>query len=69
MSDAHSVILDGYQIEPRFVRLYCAQAPQHPIIRSLEPGEDWCYCFIDDVGMLIPQVTGHTRIPPSPMLS
>ena len=45
-----------------------AEAAQHPIIRSLEPGEDWCFCFIDDIGMLIPQVTGHTRIPPSPML-
>jgi uncharacterized UBP type Zn finger protein len=21
----------------------------HPIVRSLEPGEDWSYCFIDDV--------------------
>ena len=46
-----------------------AEAAQHPMIRSLEPGEDWCYCFIDDIGMLIPQVTGHTRIPPSPMLT
>ena len=41
----------------------------HPIIRSLEPGEDWCWCFEDQVGMRIPQVTGSTRIPPSPMLS
>ena len=46
-----------------------AEAAQHPIIRSLEPGEDWCFCFVDDIGMLIPQVTGHTRIPPSPMLT
>ena len=42
---------------------------EHPIIRSLEPGEDWCWCFEDQVGMRIPQVTGSTRIPPSPMLS
>lgn len=42
---------------------------EHPIIRSLEPGENWCWCFKDEVGMLIPQVTGETRIPPSPMLS
>ena len=46
-----------------------AGAEQHPLIRSLEPGENWSYCFIDDVGMLLPQVTGSTRIPPSPMLS
>ncbi len=41
----------------------------HPLIRSLEPGENWCWCFVDEVGMLIRQVTGQTRIPPSPMLS
>jgi ubiquitin-hydrolase Zn-finger-containing protein len=41
----------------------------HPIIRSLEPGEDWCWCFVDQIGMLIEAVTGHTEIPPSPMLS
>ena len=41
----------------------------HPLIRSLERGEDWSYCFIDDVGILIPAVKGNTRIPPSPMLS
>src|SRR5665213_2355674 len=41
----------------------------HPIIRSLEPGEDWCWCFVDQIGMLIGAVTGHTEIPPSPMLS
>jgi hypothetical protein len=46
-----------------------AQASTHPIIRSLEPGEDWCWCFADQLGMLIPAVTGHTQIPPSPMLS
>ena len=22
---------------------------QHPIIQSFEPGEDWRYCFVDDV--------------------
>jgi uncharacterized UBP type Zn finger protein len=24
-------------------------ATQHPIIQSYEPGEDWRYCWIDDV--------------------
>jgi Zn-finger in ubiquitin-hydrolases and other protein len=24
-------------------------ASGHPIIRSLEPGEDWCWCFVDEV--------------------
>ena len=41
----------------------------HPVIRSLEPGEDWSWCFVDELAMIIPQVTGTTRIPPSPMLS
>jgi len=46
-----------------------AHSSEHPIIRSLEPGEDWSWCFIDNVAMLIPQVHGQTRIPPSPMLA
>jgi hypothetical protein len=40
----------------------------HPIIRSLEPGEDWSWCFEDEMAMRIPQVQGDTRIPPSPLL-
>ena len=46
-----------------------AGASGHPLIRSLEPGEEWCWCFLDEVAMLIPQVHGATKIPPSPMLS
>ena len=41
----------------------------HPLIRSLEPGEQWSWCFLDDVGMVLSEVHGSTRIPPSPMLS
>jgi uncharacterized UBP type Zn finger protein len=41
----------------------------HPIIRSLEPGETWSWCFVDEVAMVIPDVKGTTRIPPSPMLA
>jgi uncharacterized UBP type Zn finger protein len=26
-----------------------AQASSHPIVKSFEPGEDWRYCFVDDV--------------------
>jgi uncharacterized UBP type Zn finger protein len=40
----------------------------HPIIRSLEPGEEWSWCYVDQVGMVLPQVKGSTKIPPSPML-
>ena len=45
-----------------------AASADHPLIRSLEPGEDWCWCFLDDLAMRIPQITGETRIPRSPML-
>lgn len=44
-----------------------AQQAGHPLIRSLEPGEAWSFCFVDDVGMVIAQVQGETRIPPSPL--
>ncbi len=45
-----------------------ARSAEHPIIRSLEPGEQWSWCFLDEVGMVLPQVSGQTEIPPSPML-
>jgi hypothetical protein len=44
-----------------------ARATEHPIIRSLEPGEDWSWCFVDQVGLYIDEVQGETRIPPSPL--
>ena len=40
----------------------------HPLIRSLEPGEEWSWCFVDEVAMILDGVTGETRIPPSPLL-
>jgi uncharacterized UBP type Zn finger protein len=39
----------------------------HPIIRSIEPGETWSWCYLDELAMRIPEVRGETRIPPSPM--
>ena len=46
-----------------------ARSSAHQIIRSLEPGEDWCWCYADELAMRIGAVQGETRIPPSPMLS
>ena len=43
------------------------QATRHPIIRSAQPGEDWSWCFEDEVAMVIPQVHGEPTIPPSPL--
>jgi len=45
-----------------------AAAATHALIRSLEPDEDWSWCFVDEVGMVLSEVTGRTRIPASPML-
>jgi hypothetical protein len=45
-----------------------SHATAHPIIRSLEPGEDWSWCYVDEIGLLIEEVQGETRIPPSPLL-
>jgi uncharacterized UBP type Zn finger protein len=44
-----------------------AHASGHPIIRSLEPGEAWSWCYIDELVMRIDGVHGETRIPPSPL--
>jgi uncharacterized UBP type Zn finger protein len=44
-----------------------AKASGHPIIRSLQPGEAWSWCFVDELMMEIPEVRGETRIPPSPL--
>lgn len=45
-----------------------ARETGHPLIRSLEPGERWSWCYIDEVGLITPEVSGSTRIPPSPLL-
>ncbi len=29
------------------------QATQHPIVTSLERGEDWSWCYVDELGMLL----------------
>jgi hypothetical protein len=26
---------------------------EHPIIRSAEPGEDWCWCFVDELAFVL----------------
>ncbi len=37
------------------------------LMHSLEPGETWSWCFVDEVAMQLPEVQGETRIPPSPL--
>jgi len=42
-------------------------ATSHPIIRSIEPGEDWSWCYVDEVAFVLESPRGTTRIPPSPL--
>lgn len=44
-----------------------AESSQHPIIRSIQPGERWSWCFPDQLLMRIDDVHGEPRIPPSPL--
>ncbi len=44
-----------------------AKANDHPLIRSVQPGEDWSWCYVDELAMRIPQVHGEPSIPPSPL--
>jgi uncharacterized UBP type Zn finger protein len=30
-----------------------AHATDHPIVTSVEPGEDWSYCYVDDVAFVL----------------
>jgi hypothetical protein len=30
-----------------------AREARHPIVRSAEPGEDWSWCFVDEVGFVV----------------
>lgn len=46
-----------------------ARAAGHPIIRSIEPHEEWSWCFIDELALLVPGIVGEPRLPPSPLLA
>jgi hypothetical protein len=37
-----------------------AREESHPIVTSIEPGENWSWCFIDEVAFLLSQ-HGDTR--------
>jgi uncharacterized UBP type Zn finger protein len=34
-----------------------AAATGHPIVQSFEPGEDWLWCYVDEVGFEIPELS------------
>lgn len=43
-----------------------AKSSGHPIMRSVQPGEDWGWCYVDEVTMQIP-FDREPAIPPSPL--
>ena len=44
-----------------------ARTTEHPIVRSVEPGERWSWCYVDEKGFILDDVHGEPRIPPSPL--
>src|ERR671935_2165234 len=43
-----------------------ARGHGHPIIRSLEPGETWCWCYLDELALSIPEVQWEHAAPAQP---
>ena len=39
----------------------------HVLLRSIQPGESWAWCFADQVMLPAVPVHGEPRIPPSPL--
>jgi uncharacterized UBP type Zn finger protein len=35
----------------------------HPLVQSFEPGEDWVWCYADDVGFELPDFIGSPSHP------
>jgi uncharacterized UBP type Zn finger protein len=44
-----------------------SQESGHALMCSLQPGEDWSWCFLDELALLIEGIEGTTQIPPSPL--
>jgi hypothetical protein len=38
-----------------------AREEGHPIVRSAEPGEDWSWCFVDEVAFVVAHYPGEVR--------
>jgi uncharacterized UBP type Zn finger protein len=38
------------------------RATGHPLVRSQEPGENWIWCYVDEVGLIPAEASGqHAR--------
>ena len=38
-------------------------ASGHPVVKSFEPGEDWTWCYVDDVALMIDGIPHPHRLP------
>jgi uncharacterized UBP type Zn finger protein len=38
-------------------------ATQHPLVQSFEPGEDWIWCYADEVGFEVDDLAGSPSHP------
>jgi uncharacterized UBP type Zn finger protein len=38
-------------------------ASSHPLVQSFEPGEDWIYCYADDVAFEVPDLMSSPSHP------
>jgi uncharacterized UBP type Zn finger protein len=44
-----------------------AQQQGHPLMRSIQPGENWVWCYADRLMLTGVPIQGQPRIPPSPL--
>lgn len=38
-------------------------ATAHPLVQSFEPGEDWVFCYVDEVGLELPDLADSPSHP------
>lgn len=44
-----------------------ANSTGHPIMRSIQPGETWAWCYVDETSVQPRGVSGEPSIPRSPL--
>jgi hypothetical protein len=44
-----------------------ARETGHPLVRSIQPGESWAWCYADQAMLPSVPVRGEAQIPPSPL--
>jgi Zn-finger in ubiquitin-hydrolases and other protein len=49
----------GYDSSPNQHASRHALADGHPIVRSVEPGEDWSWCYVDQIAFILNTATNN----------